>query len=54
VRFVELGTTTISDCWCGYGMDQLCFLSYFHQMVNHSLYFRDPNTSIHTKTIEGT
>jgi len=46
------GTTIISDQWAAY--NQLNNLGYVHQTVNHSLFFRDPNTGVHSNTIEGT
>ena len=46
------GTTIISDQWAAY--NQLQNLGYVHQTVNHTLFFRDPNTGVHSNTIEGT
>ena len=54
VKFVEPGSTIISDCWRGYNTERLHYLGYSHETVNHSLNFCDPNTGAHTNTIEGT
>jgi transposase-like protein len=40
-----------TDGWKGYGGLGLLFRS--HKSVNHSLYFKDPVTEVHTNTIEG-
>jgi transposase-like protein len=52
-RHVAAGSIIRTDLWRGYGfLDE--DLTYEHQSVNHSLYLRDPNTGVHTNTIEGT
>jgi hypothetical protein len=52
-RFVKPGSRILTDGWKGYS-----YLgshpSYSHATVNHSLFFKDPVTNIHTNTIEGT
>jgi len=44
-KWVEKGTTVISDCWKAYE-------GFEHLKVNHSLNFKDPETGAHTNSIE--
>lgn len=50
---VNSGSIIRTDMWRGYS-----FLDtdsrYTHETVNHSLHFKDPETQVHTNTIEGT
>jgi transposase-like protein len=51
IDHVHPGTTVLSDEWRAYST--LPQHGYRHGTVNHSLHFRDPNTGIHTNTVEG-
>lgn len=51
-KHVHPGSTIYTDCWKAY--DLACdFLEYDHSTVNHSKYFKDPITGVHTNTVEG-
>jgi transposase-like protein len=51
--YVLPGSIVLTDCWKGYlGLDEIN--SYTHATVNHSKFFKDPETHVHTNTIEGT
>ncbi|CAI6355836.1 unnamed protein product [Macrosiphum euphorbiae] len=48
--WIKPGTTIISDCWRAY--NTLNNEGYQHLTVNHSLHFKDPETGVHSNTIE--
>ena len=50
-RHIAPGSIIYSDCWKAY--DQLRECDFIHMKVNHSLHFIDPDTGVHTNTIEG-
>ena len=50
-RWVLPGTTIYTDVWRAY--QQLPDLGYTHSWVNHTLYFKDPVTGVHTNRQEG-
>lgn len=50
-RYVHPGSNINTDCFKSYNNLHLLFAS--HNTVNHSLFFVDPETGIHTNTIEG-
>jgi transposase-like protein len=53
-RWVHPGSLVYTDCWKGYKEDGLLDLEMHHSTVNRSLHFKDPETGVHTNTIEGT
>lgn len=53
LKYVKEGSCLYSDMWKGYRTVQLNQLrNLMHRSVNHSLYFKDPITGVHTNTIE--
>jgi ISXO2-like transposase domain len=51
LQFVHPGSIIHTDKWKGY--TDLEKVGYKHYVVNHSKHFKDPETGIHTNTIEG-
>ncbi|KAI5150749.1 hypothetical protein ENBRE01_1682 [Enteropsectra breve] len=51
IKYVSEDATIYSDCWKGY--NKLCEYFYKHMTVNHTLFYKDPITAVHTNTIEG-
>jgi transposase-like protein len=52
LEHVKNGSVVFSDMWKGY--NDLKRLGFIHKTVNHSKNFKDPETGVHTNTIEGT
>jgi transposase-like protein len=51
-RHVAPGSVIHTDLWKGYG--SLKDEGFIHRTVNHSICFSDPETEVHTNTVEGT
>lgn len=49
---VKVGSTIFTDCWAGYS--NLNSRGFFHNTVNHSTNFVDPETGVNTQLIERT
>ncbi|CAI6377486.1 unnamed protein product [Macrosiphum euphorbiae] len=49
-EWIKPRTTIISDCWKAY--NTLNNEGYVHMTVNHSLHFKDPETGVHSNSIE--
>jgi transposase-like protein len=53
-KFVHPGSIIYTDCWAGYETEELENLGFQHLTVNHSDFYVDPETGVHTNNIEGT
>lgn len=52
-KYIAPKTTIISDGWAAYSGIKDLVGDYTHQVVNHSKFFKDPDTGAHTNSIEG-
>lgn len=52
-RHIAQGSELWTDCWKGYGSVSRIY-GITHRTVNHSMWFKDPETSVNTNTVEGT
>lgn len=53
-QFIAPGSIIRSDCWSAYQNIELYMPEFNYEKVNHSDWFVDPVTGVHTNTIEGT
>lgn len=51
-KYVKKGTAIYTDKWRRYS--NLKNTGYKHRTVNHKKHFKNPETGVHTNTIEGT
>lgn len=51
-KYIEKETTIYSDCWSAYQTEDFEKYGWKHEKVNHSKHFKDPETGVHTNTIE--
>lgn len=51
---VHPGSIIYTDCWKGYRDEDLAAIGMGHDTVNHTYHWVQPETGVHTNTIEGT
>ncbi|GIX95128.1 DDE_Tnp_IS1595 domain-containing protein [Caerostris darwini] len=52
IENIEDGSTIYSDSWKGYQTNRIEIEGFIHAEVNHKYNFIDPDTGIHTQTVE--